>query len=485
MAKPITIESLLKNGSAEWNRLRKAGKVGIDHTGATMENLFSANADLSGLQLIGSEWDRCDLSKMNFRETDLSNAYFHGGRLQDCDFRGANLEGSTFEKLKLLRCDFTGARGLEEIEFEDVDMDRVVGLDGEEPPPPPPPPAVGATSFTREQRTNAASLQSPDGGNEESEGELPPFRPQDPPGTLLFRGMKKLGAPPVWVLDAPQLHPPLPPRLTPGASLESLYREAAKSRLENRKPSADPEAVKRAQSALRLGIKDAAIAAMYLREVDVEPDFRFSASKILKELLRGEIDIDDLTASVDPRITGALLYLQLPRENTEHLGEVRRRLAATQLFTALLEAGFHPDNNWQEALDSSEPAIDLATLATNNERGPLEEAFRTFAALPDEARLRRLAYLAESSNNLDNLSRLPETVEPAWLQGPETRECDGREMAFVEALKDQDIPAKVPALAKAELGVAEGSVPEESEDDLFVHLRCNVCGKEKLIVQSP
>ena len=111
MPKAPTIEQLLQNGSAEWNRLRKAGKVPTEHTGATFAQLFSANADLSGLGLVGSEWERCDLSKVNFRDTDLSNAYFHGGRLQDCDFRGANLEGATFEKLKLLRCDFTGRQG--------------------------------------------------------------------------------------------------------------------------------------------------------------------------------------------------------------------------------------------------------------------------------------------------------------------------------------------------------------------------------------
>lgn len=134
----MTIEDLLRNGSTEWNKLRKSGKVGTDHTGATFENLFSANADLSGLVLVGSEWDRCDLSKVTFRESDLSGAYFHGGRLQDCDFRGANLEGATFERLKLLRCDFAGALGLDALEFEEVDMDRVVGLDGEEAPPPHP-----------------------------------------------------------------------------------------------------------------------------------------------------------------------------------------------------------------------------------------------------------------------------------------------------------------------------------------------------------
>ena len=58
MPKAPTIETLLKNGSAEWNKLRKAGKVGADHTGATFAQLFSANADLSELELIGTEWEK-------------------------------------------------------------------------------------------------------------------------------------------------------------------------------------------------------------------------------------------------------------------------------------------------------------------------------------------------------------------------------------------------------------------------------------------
>src|SRR5437868_14901397 len=81
MPKAPSSEKLLQNGSAEWNKLRKAGQVPNDHTGATFTQLFSANADLSGLGLVGSEWERCDLSKINFRDADLSNAYFHGGRL--------------------------------------------------------------------------------------------------------------------------------------------------------------------------------------------------------------------------------------------------------------------------------------------------------------------------------------------------------------------------------------------------------------------
>jgi hypothetical protein len=154
------------------------------------------------------------------------------------------------------------------------------------------------------------------------------------------------------------------------------------------------------------------------------------------------------------------------------------------LYTALLEAGFTPENNWEEALESAEPAMELAQLATAEDRNALFEGFQVFAALPDEARLRRLAYLAESVSNLELVSRLPEGMEPQWLTGPETRECHDREMTYVQSLKAADIPAKVPALAKAELGVPEGEVPEDSEDDLFVHLRCDVCGKEKLIVQS-
>ena len=166
MPKAPTIETLLQNGCAEWNKLRKAGKAPLDHTGATFAQLFSANADLSGLGLVGTEWEKCDLSKVNFRDTDLSNAYFHGGRLQDCDFRGANLEGATFERLKLLRCDFTGAQGLDALELDDVDMDRVVGLDGEEAPPPPPPPAQGVTAFTREQREKALGMNAAAGARE-------------------------------------------------------------------------------------------------------------------------------------------------------------------------------------------------------------------------------------------------------------------------------------------------------------------------------
>ena len=480
MPKTLKIEELLKNGSAEWNKHRKAGTVSTDHTGATFENLFSANTDLSGLLLVGSEWDRCDLSKVSFRDTDLSNAYFHGGRLQDCDFRGANLDGATFERLKLLRCDFSGAQGLEALELDDVDMDRVHGLDGEEAPPTPPPPVHGSTSFTREQRQATVAAAAGSGADEP-----PPFQPQDAPGSLLYRGLKRLGATPAWVLDAPGLRPPLPSRLPAGAGLESLLREAVKQRLEGSRPVTDPDAVKRAQNALRLGSKESPFAVMYLREVGVEPAFRFSAATALRDLLRAELEVDDLTGAVDPRVAGAIWELRLARDAAEGLGEVRRRLAAAQLFEALLEAGFNPENNWEEAVDAHDAALDLVSIAVGDTRERLAEAFANHANLPEEARLRRLAYLAESATHLEQLARLPAGTEPAWLSGPEFRECHDREMLTLQAMHAAEVPQRVAELAQTELGVPVGTVPEDAEGDLFVHLRCAVCGKEKLLVQSP
>ncbi|MGA9526277.1 MAG: pentapeptide repeat-containing protein, partial [Myxococcaceae bacterium] len=299
------------------------------------------------------------------------------------------------------------------------------------------------------------------------------------------RGLTALGASPAWTLDVPGLRPPLGAQVSVGTSMESVYREAVRARLEGRVPVSDPEAVKRAQRALQLGSKEAAHAAMYLRELNVESEFRFSAAKALKSMLREEIEVDDLTGAVDPRVTGALASLRLPFETVDHLAEVRRRLNAAVLFTALLEAGFTPEHNWEEALESQETALELASNATSGNRPALTEGFAAFYGLPEEARLRRLAYLAESAWHLEQLKRLPEGVEPAWVLEPEGREHHEREMDFVQALTDKQIPEKVPELAKTELGVTPGEIPEDSGNDLFIHFRCRVCGEEKLVTQSP
>lgn len=398
MAKQVSIEDLLKSGSKQWNQLRKDNKVPLDHTGATFPQLFSANADLSGLTLIGSEWEKCDLSKVTFREADLSNAYFHGGRLQDCDFRGANLEGATFERLKLLRCDFTGATGLEEAEFDDCDMDRVVGLDGEDAPPPPPPPAVGITSFTREQRAAAMAAQQP------PESELPPFRASDEPGKLLFRWLKHVSNPPVWVLDVPNLRLPMPVRMATGLGLENLYREAVKTRLEGRRPVADMGGVAKARQIVSEGSSDVALAVVYLKEVTGEATPTEPAVDSLNELLHRAMESEDPTSDIDPRITGALQVLKASADALDQLGELRMRLAACQLFSSLLEAGFTPENNWEEAVDSQEPAQDLAHVATNGQRDRLADMFRAFSELPEDVRMRRLAYLAEATAHVEAMA---------------------------------------------------------------------------------
>ncbi len=399
MAKQLSIEELLKNGSKQWNQLKRDGKVGTDHTGATFAQLFSANADFSGITLVGSEWEKCDLSKVNFRDADLSNAYFHGGRIQETDFRGANLEGATFERMKLLRCDFTGCKGLDSIELDDCDTDRVTGLDGEDAPPPPPPPVVGITSFTREQR--AAQIARANG---QSESELPPFRPQDAAGTLLFRGLKHIANPPMWTLDVPNLRLPLPVRMPPGISLEHLYREAVKTRMEGRRPVPDMQAVAKAQGIVSQGGEETAVAIMYLREVGEAITPSEPAIDRLVDALGRAMEAEDATGDVDPRITGALFELKASQDSLEYLGELRMRLAACQLFTSLLEAGFAPDNNWEEAVDSQELAQNLAHVASSGDRALLTEAFKAYAELPDDIRLRRLAYLAEAASHIEGLA---------------------------------------------------------------------------------
>ncbi len=58
-------------------------------------------------------------------------------------------------------------------------------------------------------------------------------------------------------------------------------------------------------------------------------------------------------------------------------------------------------------------------------------------------------------------------------------------MLTLQAFPAAEVPKRVAELAQTELGVPVGTVPEDSEGDLFIHLRCAVCGKEKLLVQSP
>src|SRR4029450_14091819 len=92
---------------------------------------------------------------------------------------------------------------------------------------------------------------------------------------------------------------------------------------------------------------------------------------------------------------------------------------------------------------------------------------------------------ADSAPSLGQLARWRAGTEPAWLHGPDFRECHDREMLTLQAFPAAEVPKRVPELAQTELGIPAGTVPEDSEGDLFIHLRCAVCGKEKLLVQSP
>ncbi|MCL2625688.1 MAG: pentapeptide repeat-containing protein [Cystobacterineae bacterium] len=377
------IESLLKNGSKKWNQLRQEGKIAEDYTGATFVQLFSANANLAELCLAGSEWEACDLSRVSFRNTDLSNAYFHGGRLQDCDFRNAQLDGATFENLKLVRCNFSGAKGLKALELLAVDMDAVVGLeeldeeeDEEEKLPPPPPTPAFAQNF----------------------------RPFDTLEQLFQKGLRRLEQIPLWVLDVYELAPPLPSQAPTTLSPEGLLRDFAKAKLTGPKPTVTETGLQRAQAALTQNNADVACAIVYLHRMGVAFSCSETVLRSLHHAFRETIEVDDLTGAVDPRLVHALHLSGAKQELLGSLDELRMRLSAAQLFTALLQAELSPHNPlWKEAVENDETATSLSQMAAGGDLGFLEEAFRIFAGLPEEIQLQRLAYLSVSTQIVEGL----------------------------------------------------------------------------------
>ena len=83
----------------------------------------------------------------------------------------------------------------------------------------------------------------------------------------------------------------------------------------------------------------------------------------------------------------------------------------------------------------------------------------------------------------DNRDDEPEPYYDSYNEGEEDEDLDDESMAYLDQQGIVDIMNA--ELAQTELGVPAGTVPEDSEGDLFIHLRCAVCGKEKLLVQSP
>ena len=56
----------------------------------------------------------------------------------------------------------------------------------------------------------------------------------------------------------------------------------------------------------------------------------------------------------------------------------------------------------------------------------------------------------------------PEGMEPAWLNGPETRECHEREMTYVQALRAQDIVARFGRFPHRNAALGRPSTLEET-----------------------
>jgi len=376
---------LLKNGSKTWNQLRQEGKIAKDYTGATFVQLFSANANLAELCLTGSEWEACDLSRVSFRNTDLSNAYFHGGRLQDCDFRNAQLDGATFENLKLVRCNFSGAQGLKALELLAVDMDSVIGLE-----------ELDEEEAEEEEKLETTSPPAPSFAQN--------FRPFDSPEQLLQKGLRRLEQIPLWALDVYELGPPLPSQAPTALSPEGLLRDWAKAKLTSQKPTVTEAGLQRAKTALAQNSADVACAIVYLHHLGTAFSCNETVLLSLQNAFRETIELDDLTGAVDPRLVQALRLSGAEQELLGSLDELRIRLSAAQLFTALLQAELSPHNTlWKEAVDNNETATALGQMAAGGDLDFLEEAFRIFAGLPEEIQLQRLAYLSVSNQIVEGL----------------------------------------------------------------------------------
>ncbi len=67
--------------------------------GAKYDNELKIIADLSSkINMFGNnEWNRLDLSELNFTNADLSGTNFAGSNLKNCNFKGANITNASFE----------------------------------------------------------------------------------------------------------------------------------------------------------------------------------------------------------------------------------------------------------------------------------------------------------------------------------------------------------------------------------------------------
>lgn len=128
----ISLEDALRKGGAELKKLRRSKQLAVAHVGATLVDIKLAGGDLSGLQLIGTEWEGCVFEGTSFVNADLSNCLIHRGVFLGCDFTGTDFSGASIEHALFSRCNFSGVKGWDTVEQDDVELDQVHGLS---PPP--------------------------------------------------------------------------------------------------------------------------------------------------------------------------------------------------------------------------------------------------------------------------------------------------------------------------------------------------------------
>jgi hypothetical protein len=185
-------------------------------------------------------------------------------------------------------------------------------------------------------------------------------------------------------------------------------RDFARAKLTHQKPVVTEMGLHRAQTALLQNSADVACAIVYLHHLSVAFSCSETVLRSLQDSFQETIELDDLTGAVDPRLVHALKLSKAEQTLLNSLDELRIRLSAAQLFTALLQAKLTPDNAlWKEAVEKDDTAASLARMASGGDFDFLEEAFQIFAGLPEEIQLQRLAYLSVSNQMVEDLLRLP------------------------------------------------------------------------------
>ncbi len=99
--------------------LEEADLSGLDLTGWRFERCNLRKADCSAAKLEGSVWQGCRAPFVSFVGANLSEAAFSGGDFNNSVWRRATLTSAKFVGTKLTGADFTEARAMH-VQFEEV-----------------------------------------------------------------------------------------------------------------------------------------------------------------------------------------------------------------------------------------------------------------------------------------------------------------------------------------------------------------------------